>query len=62
MQTLTTHTVADMDKRILELIADFHRWRGDTYKLAAQIVELQKEIDRDTLVNAGFSEQADLIV
>ena len=50
-----------MDKRILELIADFSRWRGDTYKLASQIIELQKEIDRETLIAAGFTEQAELI-
>ena len=51
-----------MDKRILELIADFARWRGDTYKLAAQVVELQKEIDREALIAAGYPEQADVIV
>lgn len=55
-------TVVDMDKRILELIADFSRWRGDTYKLAAQIVELQKEIDREKLIAADMTEAADLIV
>lgn len=50
-----------MDKRILELVSDFSKWRGDTFKLAALVADLQREIDRETLVAAGFPEQADLI-
>ncbi len=49
-----------MDKRILELIADFSKWRGDVYKLAIQIVEIQKEVDREKLV-ADFPEAAEVI-
>lgn len=51
-----------MDKRILDLIADFSKWRGDTYKLAAQVIDLQKEIDREAVANAGFPEAAEAIV
>ncbi len=50
-----------MDKRVVDLISNFSQWRGDTYKLAALIVELQKEIDRETLVNAGQPEAAELL-
>ena len=35
-----------MDKSILAIIADFHLWKGDTYRLASLIVETQKELDR----------------
>ena len=47
-----------MDKRILDLIADFAVWKGDTYRIAMLIVEAQKEIDRETLIAAGFQEAA----
>lgn len=50
-----------MDKRIIDLVGDFTKWRGDTYRLAVMIVELQKEIDRETLVNTGFTEAAEVI-
>lgn len=48
-----------MDKRILDLIADFQRWKGDTYRLAMLIVEEQKEIDREKV--AGIEGAAELI-
>lgn len=50
-----------MDKSILDLIADFSRWKGDTYRLASLILEQQKEIDRQKLLEAGYPEAADLI-
>ena len=50
-----------MDKRILALINDFSQWKGDTYRLAALVVELQKEIDREALVAAGMPEAAEVI-
>ena len=43
---MTTGTVVNMDKLILEIIADFPAWKGDTYRLASLIVETQKELDR----------------
>lgn len=50
-----------MDKRILALIADFAQWRGDTYRLAGLIVELQKEIDREKLLAADLTDAAALL-
>jgi hypothetical protein len=50
-----------MDKRILELVADFRQWKGDTYRLAGLIVEMQKEIDREKLVEADMPEAAEVI-
>lgn len=50
-----------MDKRILELIADFKAWKGDTYRLASSICEMQKEIDREKLIAAEMPEAAELI-
>lgn len=50
-----------MDKRILALISDFAQWKGDTYRLASLVAELQKEIDREKLVEAGFSEAAEVL-
>ena len=54
-------TEADMDKSILEIIADFQLWKGDTYRLASLIVNRQKEIDVQTLVDAGFPEAAEVL-
>lgn len=51
-----------MDKSILDLINDFSQWKGNTFTLAALIVERQKEIDRQTLVNAGFPDAAEAIL
>ncbi len=50
-----------MDKRILALIADFSQWRGDTYRLAGMVVELQKEIDKEKLAAAGCVEAAEIL-
>lgn len=50
-----------MDKRILDLIADFPQWRGDTYRLAVLVAELQKEITREKLVEHGFEAAAELV-
>ena len=50
-----------MDKRILELIADFSQRKGDTYRLAVLIAEMQKDIDREKLVAADYPEAAEVI-
>ena len=50
-----------MDPRILALIADFHLWKGDTYRLAMLIVEAQKEVDRLALIAAGFTDAAEVL-
>lgn len=50
-----------MDKRILALIADFAQWKGDTYRLATLVAELQKEIDREKLVQANMPEAAEIL-
>lgn len=50
-----------MDKRILELVNDFHQWGGNTFRLATMIAELQKEIDREKLIAADFHEAAEVI-
>ena len=48
-----------MDKRILELVNNFSEWKGNS--LANAIVELQKDIDRQKLIEGGFTEAAELI-
>ena len=50
-----------MDKSILEIIADFSLWKGDTYRLAALIVEAQKELNRAKLLAAEMPEAAELL-
>ena len=50
-----------MDRSILDLINDFSQWKGNTFTLAALIVEKQKEIDRRALFDAGFTEAAEVI-
>jgi hypothetical protein len=48
-----------MDKRILELINDFSQWKGDSFRLAMLVSELQKEIDREKV--SAFPEAVELI-
>lgn len=50
-----------MDKCILELIANFSLWKGDTYRLAALILDCQRNMIRQQLVDAGYSEAAELL-
>lgn len=50
-----------MDKMLLDLIADFSQWKGDTYRLAAMIAAKQKEIDADKLDAAGMPEAAEIV-
>ncbi len=37
--------VANMDKRILEIVNDFAAWRGNSFTLATLVAEKQREID-----------------
>lgn len=50
-----------MDKRILELVGNFSLWKGDSYRLAHLVAELQKEIDREKLEAAGHTEAVEVI-
>ena len=50
-----------MDKQIIDVINDFALWKGDTFRLANEIVEKQKQIDRDKLVEAGLPEAAEIL-
>ncbi len=50
-----------MDKRILDLVNDFNQWKGNSFTLANLIVEAQKEVDREKLIEAGFTEAAEAI-
>ena len=50
-----------MDKSILEIVNDFAQWKGNTFTLAALIVEAQKEIDRQRLIAASYTEAAEVI-
>jgi hypothetical protein len=50
-----------MDKRILDLVKDFAQWQGNTFTLANLVIELQKEIDREKLIAAGWPEAAEVI-
>ncbi len=50
-----------MDRSILDLINDFSQWKGNTFTLAALVAEKQREIDRQKLLDAGFTEAAEVI-
>lgn len=50
-----------MDKSILDIVKDFTAWQGNTYTLAALIVEKQKELDRQAVIASGFPEAAESI-
>ncbi len=41
-----------MDKRILDIVKDAEQWKGDPYKLAALVADLQRQVDREALVAA----------
>ena len=50
-----------MDKQILDLVADFSQWKGDTYRLAALISEKQKQIDAEKLDAAEMPDAAEIV-
>ena len=50
-----------MDKIILAVVDEFSEWKGNAYTLANLIAEKQKEIDRETLLNAGFIEASEAL-
>ena len=50
-----------MDKPILELVADFPQWKGDSYKLAVLVAELVREQDRAKLIELGFVEASEAL-
>lgn len=50
-----------MDKSLIDVVNDFSRWRGDTYRLAALIAAHQKEQDAPALDDAGFTEAAEVV-
>jgi hypothetical protein len=50
-----------MDKRILDVVSDFGRWKGDMYRLASQVAEQQREIDAEKLENAALPEAAEIV-
>jgi hypothetical protein len=50
-----------VDRQILDLVKDFAQWQGNTFTLANLIVEAQKELDRQKLIDAGFPEAAELL-
>ena len=50
-----------MDRSLLEIINNFAAWKGNPFTLAALIVDRQNEIIRQKLIEAGFSEAADLV-
>lgn len=52
---------ANMDKIILAVVDEFGEWKGNAYTLANLIAEKQKEIDKETLLNAGFIEASEAI-
>lgn len=53
--------VDKMDRRILDLIADYQQWNGNLYKLAALIAELQREMTRENLASLGHAEAAESV-
>lgn len=50
-----------MGKEILDIVNDFSQWKGNSFTLAALIVEKQKELDRQALAAAGFTEAAEAL-
>ncbi len=61
MWILIMDMVVSMDKQILELVDNFGEWKGNSYTLANLVVEKQKEIDREKLIEAGFVEASEVI-
>jgi len=48
-------------KELIELVADFAAWQGNTYTLAVLIVQKQREDDALIAEVSGQQEVADLI-
>jgi hypothetical protein len=48
-------------KKILETVADVGSWKGDVYKLAYAIADIQKETDATIAENGGSVEIATAI-
>lgn len=50
-----------MDKEILAIINDFNLWKGNTFTLAVLVVEKQKELVKERLIEAGHVEAAEVV-
>lgn len=50
-----------MERTILQIVADFEQWKGDVYRLSALVAEAQKERDRQTLADLGFTEASEAL-
>lgn len=50
-----------MGKEILDIINDFSQWKGNTFALAGLLIEKQKELDRQKLLEAGYPEASEVI-
>lgn len=50
-----------MDKRILDLVADFEQWKGDSFRLAILVAELQKQLTKEKLVESGHLEASEAV-
>lgn len=51
-----------MDRRILEIVNSFTQWKGNPFTLAALLTEMQKQIDRESLIAANMPDAAEVIV
>lgn len=49
-----------MNKEILDIVKDFSLWNGNSFTLAQLVAEKQKEISRAALIDAGFTEAAEV--
>jgi len=50
-----------MDKRLIDVVANFQQWNGDTYRLAALVAEEQKQITAEKLEAVGMSDAAEIV-
>ena len=50
-----------MGKEMLDIINDFAQWKGNSFTLASLIIEKQKELDRQKLIDSGYSEAAEVL-
>ena len=50
-----------MDKSLLAIVNDLTQWKGNAFTLAALIAAAQKDIDKETLEQAGFVEAAEAL-
>lgn len=50
-----------MDKAVLDIVNNLGLWHGNAYTLAALVAAAQREIDKQALLDAGYTDAAEAL-